>query len=189
MLLLCGSFKLHQYRPEKAMEQVGVSRHIVGRTKLMPEGIEITSEVDGRNSKICRFTTARTLYIGAKTVSNANEATGLPLAEKLICIDGVTKLQLIGHLLVVTKTLDKEWRELAKQIEAVLTACLVSGLALTSEEVYDRMMLMGRSIREKLQYLITWLSSPPAPGNYFCFTLEPEGSANDTWFLLRPPRG
>lgn len=120
----------------------------------MVEDIQIRIEVDQRNSEICRFISPRTLYIGVKTIANVNEASGFPLAEKLICIPGVDRIQLIGHLLVVTKTVDKQWSEVSKEIESVLTAYLISGLALTSEEVDDQRMLIGRNTKEKVQYLI-----------------------------------
>jgi Fe-S cluster biogenesis protein NfuA len=120
----------------------------------VPENIEIISDVDLRNPEICRFTTVRTLYVGTKTVTNLDGAKGLPLAERLVCIPGIAKLQLIGHLLVVTKTLERPWQDIGKEIEAVLTEYLISGEALTPEEVHDRMMLIGRTTREKVQYLI-----------------------------------
>jgi len=120
----------------------------------MMEDVEIMSEVDPRNPEICRFTSARTLYVGTKTVTSVDEAKGLQLAEKLICIPGIATVQLIGHLLVVTKTLDKQWSEVGREVEAVLTAYLISGLALTPEEVLDRMMLIGRTTSEKVRYLI-----------------------------------
>src|SRR6266850_3575541 len=120
----------------------------------MPESIEITSEIDQRNTEICRFTSARTLYVGTRTVNNSDEAKGSPLAEKLISLSGVVKIQLIGHLLVVTKKSNEQWDELGKEVESVLTGYLISGLALTPEEVHDRMMLIGRTTREKVQYLI-----------------------------------
>jgi len=126
----------------------------------MPENIQIIKEVDRRNPEICRFTAEMTLYVGTKTIANVDEAKGLPLAERLLCIPGIAKLQLIGHLLVVTKTLDRQWSELATEIESVLTAFLISGLALTANEVNDRMMLIGRSTKEKIQYLIDTQINP-----------------------------
>jgi Fe-S cluster biogenesis protein NfuA len=102
----------------------------------------------------------RTLFIGTKTIGSKTEAHGFPLAEKLFEIAGVDKLQLIGHLLVVTKSQDKEWGEINQQVEAVLTAYFVSGLALTREQVEERMMLIGRNAREKIQYLIDHQINP-----------------------------
>lgn len=131
----------------------------------MAKETEIRSEVDPHNPEICRFTSERTLYVGTKTVANVNEATGFPLAERLIGLAGVTKIQLIGHLLVVTKTLDKQWTEIGKEIQAVLTAFLISGLALTPEDVQDHMMLIGRSTREKVQYLIDSQINPGVAGH------------------------
>lgn len=120
----------------------------------MLPNIEITSEIDGRNPDVCRFTSDRTLFVGTRTITNANEARGLPLAEKLISNAAVAKIQLIGHLLVVTKNAAAQWIELGKEIEAVLTAYLISGEALTPENVHDQMMLIGRSTEEKIRYLI-----------------------------------
>lgn len=114
----------------------------------------IRNEVDKRNHALCRFMVERTLYIGTKTVSSKSEAQGFPLAEKLFEIEGINKLQLIGHLLVVTRSDGVEWDEIIKQVESVLTAYFISGLALTREQVEDRMMLIGRSDKEKIQYLI-----------------------------------
>lgn len=126
----------------------------------MSGNIQITMEVDGRNPKICRFTSARTLYVGTRTITNLNEAKDLPLAERLMCLPGLEKLQLIGHLLVVTKTADREWKDLGREIESVLTLYLISGQALTSDDVNEKMMLMGKNTREKVQYLIDTQINP-----------------------------
>ena len=126
----------------------------------MPDHIQITNEVDRRNPEICRFTSVVTLYVGTKTIINVDEAKGMPLAERLLYIPGIAKIQLIGHLLVVTKTLDKQWSDLVTEIESVLIAFLISGLALTADEVNDRMMLIGRNTREKVQYLIDTQINP-----------------------------
>lgn len=126
----------------------------------MIAGIEIVREVDRRNPDICRFTSERTLFVGTRTVASLAEAKGLVLAERLICIPGVAKIQVIGHLLVVTKTFDKQWEQLATEIESVVTAYLVSDEALTAEDIHDQMMLIGRSTKEKVQYLIDTQINP-----------------------------
>ncbi len=126
----------------------------------MTGNIQITMEVDRRNPKICRFTSVRTLYVGTKTVTNLKEAKDLPLAERLLCLAGLEKIQLIGHLLVVTKTADRDWKDLGKEIESVLMSYLISGQALTSDEVNEKMMLMGKNTREKVQYLIDTQINP-----------------------------
>lgn len=123
-------------------------------TNAVSETIQIESEVDRRNPDVCRFTTSRTLYVGTKTVTRRNEAEGLLLAQRLMFLPGIEKIQLIGHLLVVNKTADRPWSDLAKEIESVLTSYLISGEALTPDDVHDQMMLIGRSTKEKVQYLI-----------------------------------
>ena len=126
----------------------------------MKDEIAITCEVDRRNPALCRFTVDRALYIGTKTVGNEREARGMPLAEKLFEIEGVRKIQLIGRLLVVSKSETAAWDALIERVEAVLTAYFVSGLALSRDQIRDHMMLVGRGAREKVQYLIDQQINP-----------------------------
>ena len=121
---------------------------------------KIIMEVDRRISMVCRFTSSRTLYVGTKNVSHVRDARGLPLAEKLISLSGVKKLQLIGHLLVVTQTGEREWKDLGQEIESILTLFLISGDALTPGDVHEKMMLIGRNVREKVQYLVDTQINP-----------------------------
>ena len=120
----------------------------------MQDKIEVTIEVDRRNSNVCRFTSSRTLYVGTRNVHGKDDAKGLPLAERLMCLSGVEKIQLIGHLLVVTKTADRVWEDLSEEIGSILMSYLISTQALTPDDVAEKMMLMGRSTKEKVQYLI-----------------------------------
>jgi Fe-S cluster biogenesis protein NfuA len=126
----------------------------------MQDNIQLTIEVDQRNSNVCRFTSTRTLYVGTRNVHGKDDAKGLPLAERLMCLPGLEKIQLIGHLLVATKTADRVWEDLSEEIGSVLTAYLVSSQALTPNDVEEKMMLMGRSTKEKVQYLIDMQINP-----------------------------
>lgn len=83
-----------------------------------------------------------------------DDAKGLPLAERLMCLSSVEKIQLIGHLLVVTKIADSVWEDLNKEIASILRSYLISSQALTRADVEEKMMLMGKSTKEKIQYLI-----------------------------------
>ena len=120
----------------------------------------ITMEVDRRDPMLCRFTSSQTLYVGTKNVTVARDANGLPLAEKLIGLSGVEKVQLIGHLLVVTKTGEREWKDLGQEVKSILTSYLISGEALTPDDVHEKMMLIGRSTKEKVQYLVDTQINP-----------------------------
>src|SRR5688572_24883957 len=111
----------------------------------MNDTFEISSEVDKRNPGICRFTVNRTLHIGTATFDNKEETGQLLLAQKLFEIEGITRVQLIGHLLVVSKTSEQDWQVLIHQVKEILEAFLVSAFALSEEQIQDRMMLMGRS--------------------------------------------
>jgi Fe-S cluster biogenesis protein NfuA len=126
----------------------------------MSDEITITSEVDKRNPAICRFAVNRTLHIGTATFEREAETRQSVLVQKLFAIEELTRVQLIGHLLVVTKTGERSWLEINPRIESVLQAYLISGLALSAEQVEDRMMLMGRGTQEKIQYLLAHKINP-----------------------------
>jgi Fe-S cluster biogenesis protein NfuA len=126
----------------------------------MKDQITITSEVDKQNPAVCRFTVNRTLHIGTASFDNTIQAAQSLLAQKLFAIEGITRVQLIGHLLVLSKSSRREWEELIKQVEEILQAFLVSGFALSQEHVEHRMMLIGKATKEKVQYLLAHEINP-----------------------------
>ena len=126
----------------------------------MSDNITISSEVDKRNTAICRFTVNRTLHIGTVSFDNKTQAEHSLLAQKIFEIEAITRVQLIGHLLVLSKTPEPDWEDLIKHVEEILQAFLVSGLALSQEQVEDRMMLIGRGTKEKVQYLLAHKINP-----------------------------
>ena len=126
----------------------------------MNDKITISSQVDKRNPAICRFTVNRTLHIGTASFDNRAQTEHSLLGQKLFEIEGITRVQMIGHLLVVSKAAEQDWQELINRVEAILEAFLVSGFALSQEQVEDRMMLMGRGTKEKIQYLLAHKINP-----------------------------
>jgi Fe-S cluster biogenesis protein NfuA len=124
------------------------------------DAITISSDVDKRDPAICRFTVNRTLHIGTASFDNTIQAAQSLLAQKLFAIEGITRVQLIGHLLVLSKSSRREWEELIKQVEEILQAFLVSGFALSQEHVEHRMMLIGKATKEKVQYLLAHEINP-----------------------------
>lgn len=126
----------------------------------MKDHITISSEVDKQNPAICRFTVNQTLHIGTASFDNKTQAAQSPLSQKLFEIEGITRVQLIGHLLVLSKSSEQEWEGLVKQVEGILQAFLVSGSALSQEQVEDRMMLIGRGTKEKVQFLLAHKINP-----------------------------
>jgi Fe-S cluster biogenesis protein NfuA len=126
----------------------------------MKDQITITSEVDKQNPAVCRFTVNRTLHIGTARFDDKAQAAQSPLAQKLFETEGITRVQLIGHLLVLSKSSEQEWEDLVKQVEGMLQAFLVSGSALSQEQIEDRMMLIGRGTKEKVQFLLAHKINP-----------------------------
>ncbi len=126
----------------------------------MRDEVTIKSEVDKRNPLICRFTVNRTLHIGTASFNSKAEARDLLLVQKLFEIGEIARVQLIGHLLILTGTGDGDWQEIIGRVEALLEAYFISEFALSREQVADRMMLMGRGTKEKVQYLIDHKINP-----------------------------
>jgi Fe-S cluster biogenesis protein NfuA len=126
----------------------------------MKDQITITSEVDKQNPAVCRFTVNRTLHIGTARFDDKTQAAQSPLAQKLFEPEGITRVQLIGHLLVLSKSSEQEWEDLVKQVEGMLQAFLVSGSALSQEQIEDRMMLIGKGTKEKVQFLLAHKINP-----------------------------
>jgi len=126
----------------------------------MKDEIAISSEVDKRDPGICRFTANRTVHIRTARFNSRAEAQQSLLVQKLFEIEGIARIQLIGHLLVVTKSGERDWQEIIKHVAAVLHAYFISGFALSREQVEDRMMLMGRGVKEKIQYLLDHKINP-----------------------------
>ena len=126
----------------------------------MNDKITISSQVDKRNPAICRFTVNRTLHIGTASFDDRAQTEHSLLGQKLFEIEGITRVQMIGHLLVVSKAAEQDWQELINRVEAILEAFLVSGFALSQEQVEDRMMLLGRGTKEKIQYLLAHKINP-----------------------------
>src|SRR5260370_37947756 len=97
----------------------------------MNDTLTISSEVDKRSPSICRFNVNRTVHIGIASFDNKAQTEQSLLAQKLFEIEGITRVQLIGHLLVLSKAPEQAWDELVKRVEAILEAFLVSGFALS----------------------------------------------------------
>jgi Fe-S cluster biogenesis protein NfuA len=127
---------------------------------LINDTLAISSEVDRRNPAICRFTVNRTLHIGTASFENKAQTEQSLLAQKLFDIEGIIRVQLIGHLLVLEKTSQENWKTISKRVESILEGFLTSGFALSPEHVEDQMMLMGRGTKEKIQYLLAHKINP-----------------------------
>jgi len=91
---------------------------------------------------------ATNALLSALKQSQCGRRQRVTLAEKLFRLWGVEKIQLIGHLLVVTKTAEGMWKDLANEIESILTSFDLTQ-ALTPDDVQEKMMLNGKKYEGK----------------------------------------
>jgi len=106
---------------------------------------------------------SRTLYVGTKKVTSARDAKGLPLAEKLNRSIGRGQPATNRPSPGGSETAERDWKELGQEIESIRTSYLISADALTPDDVHEKMMLMGRSVREKIQIWLIHKSIPVWP--------------------------
>ncbi|HXG65464.1 MAG TPA: NifU family protein [Blastocatellia bacterium] len=86
--------------------------------------IQIRAQVDNNDINVCRFTVDRPVHEGSAVFENEKEAKKNGLAEKLFNIPGVTKVELAGEVVTVTKTGYDDWRSIGKRIGAAIRSFL-----------------------------------------------------------------
>src|SRR5215468_7455344 len=86
--------------------------------------IQIRAEVDQRDIQVCRFTVDRPVHSGEAVFNNAAEAKDNGLAERLFHIPGISKVELNGYVVAVTKESGEDWRQIGKRIGSSIRAFL-----------------------------------------------------------------
>ena len=99
----------------------------------MDNEIKITAEFDKENSEVCKFTVDRPVYAGKMDIRNREQARGIPLAEKLFQIEDVAGVSIYGAVVVVTRGAGKDWKEIGKQVGAVIRDYIHAGMTPTEE--------------------------------------------------------
>ena len=89
-----------------------------------PLNIQIKAEVDRQDIHVCRFTVDRPVHEGAAVFYTAEEAKDNDLADKLLKIPGIMKVELNDNLVDVTQGGDEDWRQLGKRVGTAIRAFL-----------------------------------------------------------------
>jgi len=109
-----------------------------------PLAIQIKAEVDRSDVHVCRFTVDRPVHDGSAAFYTVEEAKDNALAEKLLGVPGIMKVELNGNIVDVTQGGAEDWRQLGKRVGSAIRAFLNpppdigEGDRLTSEEIRMR---------------------------------------------------
>ena len=120
-----------------------------------PLQIQIKAEVDRNDIHVCHFTVDRPVYDGRAEFYTTEEAADNEMADKLLKLPGIMKVELNDNLVIVTQGGAEDWRQLGKRIGSTIRAVL-SPLPEVSEG--DR--LPPEHLRVKVQQVLDEMINP-----------------------------
>ncbi|MFY9555458.1 MAG: NifU family protein [Blastocatellia bacterium] len=89
-----------------------------------PLAIQIKAEVDREDIHVCRFTVDRPVHEGSAVFYTAEEAQDNDLADKLLKIPGIMKVEINNNIVDVTQGGNEDWRQLGKRVGSAIRAFL-----------------------------------------------------------------
>lgn len=108
----------------------------------------------------CKFTVDRPVYPdGSFYFASKEQATGSPLAERLLGIPTVSSVLISHDRVVVHKAGIEEWPTIGRQIGAAIRAHLATGLPAVSEQLWATIPPAER-IRERVQEVLDTRINP-----------------------------
>lgn len=110
--------------------------------------IRIKADVDPQDIKVCRFTVDRPVHSGSATFNSVEEAKGYALAENILKIPGIEKVEVDENVVAVTQTGAEDWRQIGKRIGAAIRSFVNPPPAIPEDQ-----LLSPAQLREKIQQL------------------------------------
>jgi Fe-S cluster biogenesis protein NfuA len=120
-----------------------------------PLQIQIKAEVDRNDIHVCHFTVDRPVNDGKAEFYTAEEAKDNDLADKLLKIPGMMKVELDGNLVIVTQGGAEDWRQLGKRVGSAIRSFLNP-----MPEVADGDRLPSELMRTKVQQVLDEMINP-----------------------------
>ena len=120
-----------------------------------PLQIQIKAEVDRNDIHDCLFTVDRPVHDGKAEFYTAEEANDNDLADKLLKIPGMMKVELDGNLVIVTQGGSEDWRQLGKRVGAAIRSFLNP-----MPEVAEGDRLPSDLMRTKVQQVLDEMINP-----------------------------
>jgi Fe-S cluster biogenesis protein NfuA len=117
--------------------------------------IQIMATVDQGDAQVCTFTVDRPVHEGKAAFSDASEAKENRLAEKLLNIPGITKVELSDNLVKITKSNSEPWNMIGKRIGASIRTFLQPPPDIPADQ-----LLPADLIRDKVKRLLNEQINP-----------------------------
>lgn len=108
--------------------------------------IRIRADVDPQDITVCRFTVDRPVYSGSAAFTNPEEAKSYALAENILRIPGIAKVEVNDNVVAVTQTGAEDWRQIGKRIGAAIRTFINPPPAIPEDQ-----LLSASQLREKIQ--------------------------------------
>lgn len=120
-----------------------------------PLSIQIKAEVDKADIHVCRFTVDRPVLEGSAVFYTVEEAKDNDLAEKLLNIPGIMKVEINNNLVDVTQGGSEDWRQLGKRVGTAIRAFLNP-----LPEIPEGERLSSDIVRTKVQQVLDDMINP-----------------------------
>jgi NFU1 iron-sulfur cluster scaffold homolog, mitochondrial len=112
--------------------------------------IQIMATVDQGDAQVCTFTVDRPVYEGKAEFSDPGQASDSRLAEKLLKIPGISKVELSDNKVKLTKASDEPWNMIGKRIGASIRSFLQPPPDIPADQ-----LLPTEVIKDKVQRLLS----------------------------------
>jgi NFU1 iron-sulfur cluster scaffold homolog, mitochondrial len=120
-----------------------------------PLAIQIKAEVDQSDIHVCRFTVDRPVHDGAAVFYTVEEAKDNALADKLLNLPGIMKVEYNGNIVDVTQGGAEDWRQLGKRVGSAIRAFLNP-----PADIGEGDRLPSEEIRMKVQQVLDDMINP-----------------------------
>lgn len=120
-----------------------------------PLAIQIKAEVDRNDIHVCRFTVDRPVHEGSAAFYTPEEAKDNDLADRLLKIPGIMKVELNNNLVDVTQGGAEDWRQLGKRVGTVIRASLNP-----APEIPEGDRLPPEHVRSRVQQVLDEMINP-----------------------------
>jgi Fe-S cluster biogenesis protein NfuA len=120
-----------------------------------PFTIQIKAEVDRDDIHVCRFTVDRPVHDGTASFYTTEEAKDNDLADKLLKLPGIMKVELNDNIVIVTQGGAEDWRQLGKRVGSAIRAFLNP-----VPEIADGDRIPPEHVRTKVQQVLDEMINP-----------------------------
>jgi len=120
-----------------------------------PFTIQIKAEVDRDDIHVCRFTVDRPVHDGEASFYTTEEANDNDLADKLLKLPGIMKVELNDNIVIVTQGGAEDWRQLGKRVGSAIRAFLNP-----VPEIADGDRIPPEHVRTKVQQVLDEMINP-----------------------------